>query len=122
MPRVLAHGVSISVDGYMAGPDQSQEAPLGAGGEQLHEWAWATKSMRTLHAMEGGEEGVDDRWARRALEDIGATIIGRNMFGPIRGPWRDEEWRGWWGEDPPFHHSVFVLTHHSRSPHDSLRL
>jgi dihydrofolate reductase len=114
MPSVRASGLTISLDGFLAGPGQSLEAPLGIGGERLHEWAFATRSMRRLHGMEGGEEGVDDEWASRHDEGIGATIMGRNMFGPIRGPWGDEEWRGWWGDDPPFHHPVFVLTHHPR--------
>ena len=114
MSLVLASGISISLDGFMAGPRQSHEAPLGVGGERLHDWAWATRSMRELHGMEGGEEGADDAWARRSLEGVGATIMGRNMFGPVRGSWGDGSWRGWWGEDPPFHHPVFVLTHHAR--------
>lgn len=112
--RVVGHGVSVSFDGFMAGPQQSLEAPLGVGGERLHEWAFATRSMRAQHGMDGGEDGLDDRWARRALDGIGATIMGRNMFGPVRGAWPDEGWRGWWGSNPPFHHPVFVLTHHDR--------
>ena len=114
MPRVVGHGLSISLDGYMAGANQSMQHPLGMGGERLHEWAFATRSMRELHGMEGGEAGLDDDWARRSVDGIGATIMGRNMFGPVRGPWPDETWRGWWGDDPPFHHPVFVLTHHAR--------
>ncbi|REJ73717.1 MAG: dihydrofolate reductase [Acidobacteria bacterium] len=117
MQRIVGHGLSISLDGFAAGPDQSHEAPLGVGGEKLHEWAFATRSMRHLHGMEGGDEdSVDDRWARRSLEGIGATIVGRNMFGPVRGAWGDSGWRGWWGDAPPFHHPVFVLTHHAREP------
>lgn len=115
MTRVIGNGLTISLDGYLAGPDQSAETPLGVGGERLHEWAWATRSMREIHGMEGGETGVDDRWAGRHEEGVGATIMGRNMFGPVRGPWTGE-WEGWWGPNPPFHHSVFVLTHHSREP------
>lgn len=116
MARVVGWGVTMSLDGFMAGPGQGLETPLGVGGERLHGWAFATRSMRELHGMEGGEVGVDDDWARRAVADVGATIMGRNMFGPVRGPWPDDSWRGWWGEDPPFHHPVFVLTHHPRAP------
>lgn len=114
--RVVARGISLSLDGFMAGPDQSLESPLGAGGEGLHAWAWETRSMRSLHGLEGGATGVDDDWAARTDEGVGATIMGRNMFGPIRGDWGDGSWRGWWGDEPPFHHPVFVLTHHPREP------
>jgi dihydrofolate reductase len=106
----------MSLDGFLAGPSQSREAPLGIGGERLHEWAFATESMRSLHGMEGGERGVDDAWAAQHDRGVGATIMGRNMFGPVRGPWPDDSWRGWWGDEPPFHHPVFVLTHHRRPP------
>ena len=116
MQRVRAHGLTVSLDGYLAGPDQSLDHPLGVGGERLHEWAFATRSMRRLHGMEGGEEGVDDEWAARGESGIGATIMGRNMFGPVRGAWPAEPWNGWWGDDPPFHHPVYVLTHHPREP------
>jgi dihydrofolate reductase len=108
--------MSISLDGYVAGPDQSAENPLGVGGEGLHEWIVGTRSWRATHGLEGGETGPGDDIGREMLENVGATIMGRNMFGPIRGPWPDESWRGWWGEDPPFHHPVFVLTHHAREP------
>jgi dihydrofolate reductase len=114
MPRIVGHGLSVSLDGFMAGPEQSRESPLGVGGERLHEWAFTTKCMRELHGLEGGEEGPDNDWARLSLARIGATVMGRNMFGPIRGPWADSEWSGWWGNNPPFHHPVFVLTHHPR--------
>ncbi|HEX6132617.1 MAG TPA: dihydrofolate reductase family protein, partial [Longimicrobiales bacterium] len=90
--------------------------PLGVGGERLHDWAFATRSARRTHGMEGGAGGIDNDWVERGEVGIGATIMGRNMFGPIRGPWPDEEWKGWWGDDPPFHHPVFVLTHHAREP------
>ncbi|UCC24536.1 MAG: dihydrofolate reductase family protein [Gemmatimonadales bacterium] len=108
-------GLSVSLDGFVAGPSQSEDTPLGVGGERLHEWAFATRSMRALHGMEGGEEGTDDLWAARHDEQVGATIMGRNMFGPTRGPWGHPAWGGWWGADPPFHHPVFVLTHHARA-------
>ena len=108
--------ISMSLDGYVAGPDQSLEEPLGKGGEALHEWIVTTPSWREQHGLEGGEPTADDRYAAAASENLGATIMGRNMFGPIRGPWPDEQWRGWWGDDPPFHTPVFVLTHHERPP------
>src|SRR5689334_1161812 len=98
----------------MAGPDQDEENPLGVGGQRLHEWAFATRTYRRMFGMEGGEAGLDDRFAAQGDVEIGATIMGRNMFGPVRGPWPDEAWRGWWGENPTFHHPVFVLTHHPR--------
>jgi dihydrofolate reductase len=106
----------MSLDGYAAGPDQSLEEPLGKGAEALHEWAIATRSWREQHGQEGGESGVDDRQAVGWSENLGAVVMGRNMFGPVRGPWPDEKWRGWWGEDPPYHTPVFVLTHHERPP------
>jgi len=110
-------GFSISLDGYGAGPRQSQENPLGVGGEGLHDWLVSTRSFKRTHGGgEGGEAGVDDDFAARSMTDIGAWILGRNMFGPIRGPWPDEAWRGWWGANPPYHVPVFVLTHHARPP------
>lgn len=116
MPKVRVHSFAISLDGYAAGPDQSLDDPLGVGGTRLHEWAFATRSFREAHGMNGGEEGLDDEWIARGEVGIGATIMGRNMFGPVRGPWPDGKWKGWWGDDPPFHHPVFVLTHHPREP------
>ena len=115
MSRVRAL-ITMSLDGYAAGPDQSLEEPLGKGGEALHEWAIATRSWREQHGQEGGESGVDDRQAVGWSENLGAVVMGRNMFGPVRGPWPDDEWRGWWGDDPPYHTPVFVLTHHERPP------
>jgi dihydrofolate reductase len=117
MPKLRVYNFTISLDGYGAGPEQSRENPLGVGGESLHDWLVATSAFRRAHGQEGGEEGgVDDDFAGRHSENIGAWIMGRNMFGPVRGPWPDESWRGWWGEDPPFHGPVFVLTHHERPP------
>lgn len=116
MPRLRVHNFSISLDGYAAGPHQGPADPLGQGGLQLHEWMFQTRSMRALAGQEGGEPGVNDELFRARTVGTGATIMGRNMFGPVRGPWPDESWRGWWGEDPPFGHDVFVLTHHRRPP------
>lgn len=116
MARLRVHNLTVSLDGYAAGPDQGSDHPLGRGGEQLHDWAFATRTFRRTHGMEGGSSGIDDEFAARTTEGIGATIMGRNMFGPVRGPWPDASWTGWWGDDPPFHHPVFVLTHHAREP------
>lgn len=117
MAKLRVHNLAMSLDGYSAGPDQSMDNPLGAGGTRLHEWAFATRSFRRTHGGDdGGEEGVDDRFIARGEENVGATIMGRNMFGPFRGPWADEQWKGWWGDEPPYHHPVFVLTHHPRPP------
>jgi dihydrofolate reductase len=113
MPKVRVHNFTISLDGYAAGPTQSLDDPLGVGGTRLHEWAFATRSGRQPHGMDGGDEGLDDDFVAQGDAGIGATVMGRNMFGPIRGPW-DDEWTGWWGDNPPFHHPVFVLTHHPR--------
>lgn len=112
MPKLRVHNFSISLDGYGAGPNQSLENPLGVGGTALHEWAFATRTFQRMHGREGGATGIDDDFAARSTTNIGAWIMGRNMFGPIRGP--DDTWKGWWGVNPPFHAPVFVLTHHSR--------
>ena len=116
MPKLRVHNVSISLDGYAAGPHQSRDHPLGIGGERLHDWAFATRTFRRLHGLDGGATGLDDEFAAQGSEGIGAGIMGRNMFGPVRGPWGDERWDGWWGDTPPYHHPVFVLTHHPRPP------
>jgi dihydrofolate reductase len=108
--------MTMSLDGYVAGPNQSLEHPLGEGGTALHAWAFATRAFRELHELAGGEPGLDDRHAAEWFANLGATIMGRNMFGPVRGSWGDETWNGWWGDDPPYHHPVFVLTHHPREP------
>ena len=112
----LRLSLTMSLDGYVAGPRQSLENPLGERGTGLHEWAFKTRSFRATHGMEGGDTGLDDDRAARWNVDVGATIMGRNMFGPGRGPWGDDAWSGWWGDDPPFHTPVFVLTHHQREP------
>jgi dihydrofolate reductase len=105
MTELRVHNFSVSLDGFGAGAHQSEADPLGIGGELLHEWIFADDASET-----------DRRFRSYGTEDVGATIMGRNMFGPVRGPWGDEDWRGWWGADPPFHHDVFVLTHHARPP------
>lgn len=114
--RVRVENFSISLDGYGAGPDQRVENPLGAGGEDLHDWVTSTRSWRQMHGKEGGIEGIDNDFAVRGSKNIGAWILGRNMFGPIRGPWPDTDWKGWWGDNPPYHVPVYVLTHHARPP------
>jgi dihydrofolate reductase len=108
--------LSMSLDGYVAGPNQGVDNPLGVGGERLHEWVWETKFGRERSGQEGGDEGIDHESAVAGFDGIGAWILGRNMFGPIRGHWDDDEWKGWWGDEPPYHCPVFVLTHHARAP------
>lgn len=114
MAKVRVNAFSISIDGYGAGPRQSLENPLGVGGLALHEWAFATKTFQRMFGREGGATGIDDDFAARSFENVGAWILGRNMFGPIRGPWPDDTWRGWWGDTPPYHVPVFILTHYPR--------
>ena len=107
---------SISLDGYAAGPRQDLENPLGVGGAALMEWFFPTQVFQQMHGGgQGGETGVDNQMAARGFESIGAWILGRNMFGPVRGPWPDESWKGWWGDEPPYHVPTFVLTHHARA-------
>jgi len=114
--RLRVHTFSISLDGYAAGPDQSETDPLGRGGEGLHEWLIPTRTFHRMTGQDGGETGIDDDFVARGFENIGAWILGRNMFAPIRGDWPDDSWKGWWGDDPPYHTDVFVLTHHERAP------
>ncbi len=116
MSRVRVESFTISLDGYGAGPDQTLEHPLGIGGEDLHRWMFTTRTaQKMVFDSDAGEAGTtDDDYARRGFENIGAWILGRNMFGPIRGPWPDHDWKGWWGDEPPYHCPVFILTHHSR--------
>src|SRR5579871_1703304 len=116
MSKTRVSSFSVSLDGYSAGPLQSLENPLGVRGPELFEWFFATRTFREMYGPEGGTTGVDDDWARRGMENIGAWILGRNMFGPVRGPWPDESWKGWWGANPPYHVPTFVLTHHARAP------
>jgi dihydrofolate reductase len=117
MPKLRVHNFCISLDGYGAGPGQNLTDPLGAGGEQLHEWFFATRTGRAIMGRDGGDTGLDDEFIAQGEHNIGATVMGRNMFGPVRGPWaEDEQWTGWWGDNPPYHHPTFVLTHHARPP------
>jgi dihydrofolate reductase len=114
MSIVRVNSFAVSLDGYAAGPQQSLDAPLGIGGPELFEWFFTTQTWKQMHGQEGGSTGVDDRWAQRGMANVGAWILGRNMFGPVRGPWPDDQWKGWWGEEPPYHVPAFVLTHYPR--------
>ena len=116
MPKLRVHNFSVSIDGYGAGPGQDIDNPLGVDGLKLHEWVFETRAWHSRQGTDGGSEGLDDKFLEAGDAGIGATVIGRNMFGPIRGDWPDESWTGWWGDDPPYHHQVFILTHHPRSP------
>jgi len=117
MPRLRVNAFAMSIDGYGAGPRQSLENPLGVGGTALHDWAWGTRTFQRMFGNEGaGAAGIDEDFAARSFENVGAWILGRNMFGPVRGPWPDDTWKGWWGDNPPYHTPVFVLTHHARPP------
>jgi dihydrofolate reductase len=119
MTRVRVHNFTISLDGYGAGPNQTRETPLGVGGESLHEWYFPTDTFQRMMGKSGGSTGVDNDMASKYIKGVGAYIMGRNMFGPIRGEWPDASWRGWWGKNPPYHCPVFVLTHHA---HDSIEM
>ena len=116
MTKLRIHGFSVSLDGYAAGPGQDLDHPLGVGGTQLHEWVYPTRTFQAMFGSGDGTIGIDDDFAARGFEEIGAWILGRNMFGPPRGPWADDQWKGWWGDNPPYHTPVFVLTHHARPP------
>ena len=120
MTRLIVHSFTISLDGYGAGPGQSVENPLGVGGEDLHDWLVNTRTFKRMQGREGGDTGIDEDFAARGMTGMGAWIMGRNMFGPIRGPWPDESWRGWWGKNPPYHAPTFVLTHHKRRPLENI--
>jgi dihydrofolate reductase len=115
MAKLRVHGFAISIDGYGAGPNQDFNSPLGVGGVALHDWAFATHSFRAMYGMDGGTTGIDDNFVARGFNNVGAWIMGRNMFGPIRGSWPDDAWKGWWGDNPPYHTPVFVLTNHPRA-------
>jgi dihydrofolate reductase len=116
MSKLRVHSFAISLDGYGAGPKQDVDNPLGIGGIALHEWVFATRTFQQMHGTDGGTTGIDDDFAARGFSNIGAWILGRNMFGPIRGPWPDDSWKGWWGDNPPYHTPVFVLTNYPREP------
>jgi len=115
MTKLRVNCFSLSLDGFGAGPNQNLQNPLGVGGMAVHEWFFPTRTFRGMVGQEGGEEGVDNDFAARGFVGVGARILGRNMFGPIRGPWLDETWKGWWGDNPPYHSPVFVLTHYPRA-------
>src|SRR5438132_789102 len=114
MSKVKVSAFSVSLDGFGAGPHQDLENPLGVRGLELHAWAHKTEFFATMQGRQGGSRGIDNDFAVRSFENVGAWILGRNMFGPIRGSWKDESWKGWWGDTPPYHVPVFVLTHHHR--------
>ncbi len=116
MTKVSVRSFAISIDGYGAGPHQDINNPIGVRGTELMEWFFHTRAWRQMHGGEGGEAGVDNEMAVRGFAGVGAWILGRNMFGPVRGPWPDDSWKGWWGAEPPYHVPVFVLTHHARAP------
>ena len=115
MSKLRVHSFAISIDGHGAGPNQSLENPLGVGGVALHQWAFATRTFQQMFGSDGGTTGSDDDFAARGFANIGAWILGRNMFGPVRGPWPYDTWKGWWGDNPPYHTPVFVLTKHPRA-------
>ena len=116
MSKVRVAGFGVSLDGFGAGIEQSMDNPLGKRGPEVFQWFFPTRTFRAMTGQDGGSEGVDDAFAQRAMENFGAFILGRNMFGPVRGPWPDESWKGWWGPNPPYHAPTFVLTHYEREP------
>jgi dihydrofolate reductase len=116
MSKLRVQSFGVSIDGYGAGPGQDLQNPLGVGGPELMEWFFPTRLWQTMHGHGDGETGVDNGMAEQGFANIGAWILGRNMFGPVRGPWPDDRWKGWWGDEPPYHTPVFVLTHHAREP------
>ncbi|ESX25003.1 dihydrofolate reductase family protein [Mesorhizobium sp. LSJC264A00] len=116
MSKLRVNAFTLSLDGFGAGPDQDLQNPLGVGGEDLHKWMTGTRTFHEMVGKDGGSTDVDDRFTIRSFDNVGAWILGRNMFGPIRGEWPDESWKGWWGDNPPYHVPTFVLTHHKRDP------
>jgi dihydrofolate reductase len=116
MSKVRVAAFSVSLDGFGAGPRQNLENPLGVGGFELHSWFFPTEVFKKMQGQEGGTRGIDNDFAAQSFENVGAWILGRNMFGPVRGPWKDDSWKGWWGDNPPYHTPVFVLTHYARPP------
>ena len=119
MSKVRVAGFTLSIDGFGAGPEQSLDDPMGKGGRELHQWFFGTRTFRAMIGKDGGSDGVDESYARRSMEGFGAFILGRNMFGPIRGEWPDDSWKGWWGDNPPYHAPTFVLT---RYPRESIEM
>ena len=115
MSKVIVGAFSISIDGFGAGPRQDLKNPLGIRGKELHDWFFPTQVFKNMQGQAGGSKGIDNDFAARSFENVGAWILGRNMFGPVRGPWKDDSWKGWWGDNPPYHTDVFVLTHHERA-------
>lgn len=120
MTKIRVAGFGVSLDGFSAGVEQSINDPLGKRGPELFQWFFPTRTFREMHGEHGGDTGLDDTFARRSMEGFGAFILGRNMFGPIRGAWPDEQWKGWWGDNPPYHAPTFVLTHYARAPIEML--
>ena len=116
MSKLRVQCFSMSLDGFSAGPDQDLQNPLGVNGPKLMEWLFPTRMFHTMQGTDGGDTGIDNDLAEQSMTQFGAWIMGRNMFGPVRGPWPDESWKGWWGDEPPYHTQVFVLTHHARAP------
>ena len=116
MPKVRVAGFGVSIDGFSAGPEQSLKDPLGKRGPEIFQWFFPTRTFRAMQGLEDGSVDVDNDFAHRAMENFGAFILGRNMFGPVRGPWPDNSWKGWWGDNPPYHAPTFILTHHAREP------
>jgi dihydrofolate reductase len=116
MPQVRVAGFGVSLDGFSAGPEQSIDNPLGKRGPEIFQWFFHTKTFQAMHGQGGGSTDLDDEFAFRSMDNFGAFILGRNMFGPVRGPWLDDTWKGWWGDNPPYHAPTFVLTHHERKP------
>jgi dihydrofolate reductase len=116
MSKVKVSAFSVSLDGFGAGPHQDLQNPLGVRGLELHEWFFDTAVFKKMHGLAGGSEGIDNDFGTRSFNNVGAWILGRNMFGPIRGPWQNDSWKGWWGDEPPYHTPVFVLTHYARTP------
>jgi dihydrofolate reductase len=116
MSRLRVNCFSLSLDGYGAGPRQTMKEPLGVGGEELHRWFIPTEAFQKMFGKDRGKTGIDNEFAKRGTEEVGAWILGRNMFAPVRGPWPNEDWKGWWGDNPPYHCDAFVLTHHPRKP------
>ena len=116
MSKLRVSSFAVSIDGFGAGPNQDLENPIGVGGVALMDWFFPTRTWQHMHGNEGGEMGIDNDMAAQGMEGLGAWILGRNMFGPVRGPWPDDSWKGWWGDEPPYHTPVFVLTHHPRPP------